>query len=248
MGKKSSASRLANKNYRDAKSKYRENIKRKQAVKAIPQNLSNFELEVEKARLEPVVREANRRIQLIKDSGLVSRALDRVEHEGGSELFNIDYVSNREELLKENTRLRVFIADKGSTIEGAELETAQINAKDYKGKFGNEFNNEEHNHARFDTRFIDKDVAARAFESYRKIEEHRSSQLANDGGYGSENMIIALYDAEIRGYDSQVYGEDLLDLMVRTESDEWKKAKDKSDSIASITGIVEDNITGGFNF
>lgn len=245
MGKnRKRASRLAKDDIRKAKATYRAN--RNQKVKQVPAKLNPEELENWKRDLAPVVEEANRRINLIKSSGLVSRAVDRVEYEGGSELFNIDYVSNREELLKENTRLRVFINDNGSTIEGATLETAQINASQYKGKFGNEFNTKEHNFSRFDTTVIDKDVAARAFKSYRKIEESRAGEIKD--GYGSENLIIAIYDAEIRGYDSYEYGEDLMNMLGKTKTDEWKNAKSISDSVMAITGILEDNITRGYNF
>jgi hypothetical protein len=245
-------SQLANNNQvnKKSKSKYERRqerylkTKRNEKAKRVPDKLSKLELENWKKQLEPLVSEANKRIELIESAGYMSYALDRVIKEGGSDYFDLEPVSNREELLREITRMRVFINDNGSTIEGAKLETAQIYASEYKGKFGNEYNNEEHNFSRFDTSTIDKEVAKRAFANYRRIEEHRAAEIVGDGSYGSENLIIALYDAEIRGLDSLAYGEELLDTLVKTQSDMWKRATAKSNMITGITGIIEDNITG----
>ena len=226
--------------------------KRQQKEKEIPKKLSKLELMGAIGQYQDLQLEANHRIEMIQHAGYTSYALDRVIKEGGQDYFDLEQVKTREELVREVTRMRVFINDKGSTIEGARLQTAEIYGAEYKGKFGNEFNNKENQYARFDIKAIDKDVASRAFESYRKIESLRASQIGKqeggDGGYGSENLIIALYDAEIRGHDSYNYGIDLLDAFVTTESDEWKKATEESNMIMGITGDIEDNITGRFLF
>lgn len=227
-------------------------VKKSQREREVPKKLSKVELEAFKHQLETMVTEANHRIETIQHAGYTSYALDRVIQEGGTDYFDLENVSTREELVREMTRMRVFINDKGSTLEGAMLDNAQISASMYKGKFGNEYNTEEHGFARFDTKFIDKEAASRAFESYRKIESIRSSQIGKqdggDGGYGSENLIIALYDAEIRGRDSYNYGTDLLDTFVQTERDSWLQATENSNMITGITGVIEDNITGRYLF
>ena len=226
--------------------------KHNQRVPEIPKKMSNYELEQFKKQLETMASEANRRIETIQHAGYTSYALDRVIQEGGKDYFDVDSISTTEELIREMTRMRVFMNDNGSTLEGAMLDNAQINAAQYKGKFGNEYNTEEFQFARFDTTIIDKDVASRAFESYRKIESIRSSHIGKkdsfDGGYGSENLIIALYDAEIRGHDSYNYGTDLLDAFVKTKSDDWQAATQNANMITGITGIIEDNITGRYLF
>jgi hypothetical protein len=253
MGKKKKqnrpASQLANKSnkYQKRQQRYIEK-KRNEKIAKVPDKLSKIELEKWKLQLEPLVSEANKRIEMIQAAGYTSYALDRVIREGGKDYFDLDDVSTREQLLREMTRLRVFINDKGSTVETAKLETAQIYSSQYAGKFGNEFNNEENQFARYDIKAIDKDVAARAFESYRKIEEHRATEIIGDGAYGSENLIIALYDAEIRGKDSLTYGEDLLDTFVQTSNAMWDKTTKDANLISGITGIIEDNITGGYLF
>ena len=219
-----------------------------QKQKSIPKVLNRNELEKWKSDLEPLVNEANKRIELIQASGYTSYALDRVIKEGGQDFFDLSEINTREELITENTRLRVFINDKGSTLDGAKIETAQINSSKYLGKFGNQYNTKEYNFAKFDTDVIDKKIAIKAFENYRKIESHRASEIVGEGSYGSNNLIAALYDAEVRGYDSLVYGEDLLDSFVKLSDDEWENVRKDVNSITGISGIIEDNITGGRNF
>lgn len=233
--------------YQRKQQKYLEK-KRAQREQEVPKKLSKVELNAWKQQLEPLVSEANMRIEMIQAAGYVSYALDRVIKEGGSDYFDLSSVNNREELIREMTRMRVFMNDKGSTLDGARLETAQIQASEYKGKFGNEFNNKENEFARFDIKSINRDAASKAFESYRKIESHRAAEIVGDGAYGSENLIIALYDAEIRGNDSLVYGEELLDTFIKTSTDSWRKATEDSNMITGITGIIEDNITGRYLF
>ena len=78
----------------------------------------------------------------------------------------LEEISNQKDLLKEVTRMRIFIADKGSTVDIAKLESAQIEAEIYRGKFGNEYNTEEYGKARFDTKTLDIDTAKKVFENY----------------------------------------------------------------------------------
>ena len=195
----------------------------------------------EKHKLE---YEVNYRIKQIKDAGLTSRAVERIEHETGNEFLDFSAIENREDLIREITRARIFLGDDGSTIPGARIETAQIYGEQYKGKFGNEYNTEEHNFARYDTTVIDPEVAKRAFEAYRKIEEIRALELANSGGYGSENMIIALYDAEIRGQDSLVYGIDLLNAVKLKNDDDWRFVTQDYEIISPMSIDIIDNIIG----
>ena len=243
------ASQLASKQnaYQRKQERY---IQKKQSEreKEVPKKLSKVELSAWKRQLDPLVSEANHRIETIQAAGYTSYALDRVIQEGGTDYFYLENVSSREELIREMTRMRVFINDKGSTLDGARLENAQIMASQYKGKFGNEFNTEEFQFSRFDNSVIDKDAASRAFATYRRIEEHRAAEIIGDGSYGSENLIIALYDAEIRGKDSLAYGEDLLDTFIKTSTDSWLRATENSNMVTGITGIIEDNITGRYLF
>lgn len=221
-----------------------------QRIKPVPnrEQFTNEDLQFGIAEIEKLFTEANQRIEYIKAQGYTSYAIDRVESEGGRDYFDTDVITDRESLIRELYRVRTFLADKGSTVEGAIIETAQINSEIYKGKFGNQYNTEEYDYKRYDNKIIDDDAASRAFRAYRNIESHRASEIVGEGAYGSENLIIALYDAEIRGQDSLVYGEALLDAFQKQHEDMWNRATSEADEINSISGIITDNIRERLGF
>lgn len=219
----------------------------KQKIEPIPEKVTASQLAEWKLKLEPVVYEANRRIEMIQSAGYTSYALDRVIREGGGrDYFDLDDINTREDLIAENTRMRVFLNDEGSTMKGARLETAQIYAEKYRGKFGNQYK-KEYNVA-FDTSTIDPEIAKVAFENYRKIEEDHAAIIGKQGMpgvYGSENLIIALYDAEIRGKDSYNYGRDLLDAFIAQASPFIEEQQQTADEVHAISGLIEQQMKGG---
>ena len=231
--------------------RYLEKKKAEQKVNIMPKKLSASQLADYIDKFQPLVDVANNRIQAILEAGYNSLAIDRVEQQTGKEYFDLYDVKNREDLVSRITAVRVFLADKGSTLEGAKLEMTQIATERYKGKFGNQYNKEEYNCARYDINVIDKEIAERAFENYRKIESRRASQIGRqgqDGVYGSENLIIAMYDAEIRGIDSFAVGNDLRDAFVEEADTAWKPIENESDSTLAISGYYLDNLKRGLNF
>lgn len=248
-GKKKSHNK--NNAYLRKQKRYLEKKKSQQKVDIMPKKLSASQLAEYIEKFEPLVELANNRIQSILEAGYNSLAIDRVEQQTGKEYFDLYDVKNREDLISRITAVRVFLADKGSTLEGAKLEMTQIATEKYKGKFGNQYNTEEYNFARYDTSVIDGNIAKVAFENYRKIESIRASQIGRqgqDGVYGSENLIIAMYDAEIRGIDSFAVGNDLLDAFVEEADTAWKPIEDESDSTLAISGYYLDNLKRGLNF
>ena len=213
----------------------------------LPKGMSKLELTNAKLELEPLVHEANQRIEMIKALGLTSHAVERVIKEGdGRDYFDLEEISNEKDLLKEVTRMRIFIADKGSTVDIAKLETAQIEAEIYRGKFGNEYNTEEYGKAKFDTKSLDLETAKKVFENYHKIAEDRSGLITGENGYGSENLIMAMYDAEVKGYESYNYGVDLLEIKYNVDQNSWQREKERRDDVLAIAGLFEDNLTGGY--
>lgn len=208
------------------------------------------EFERKKRNLEPIIDEANRRIGNLMDLGLASSALERVEQETGRQFLTLEYAESIPELITEATRARVFLNDKTSTIEGAKVYTAQLNAAMYKGKFGNQYHTWEHKYKNFDTSVIDEEIAKQVFENYRKLEELRAADIIGEGAYGSENLIIAMYDAQIRGQDSFEVGLEQLDSFYKQKSAEWKERFEKSNTVAAILGFYlnEDDDEGGFYF
>ena len=198
-------------------------------------------LERMKERLQPIISEANRRIEALKFRQLSSAAVLRAEEESGRDYFDIDELTDRSSIIKEATRARVFLADKTSTIEGAKVFTAQLNAAIYKGKFGNQYHNWENKYKNFDISSIDEEIAKEVFRNYRKLEEIRAADIIGDGAYGSENLIIAMYDAQIRGEDSFMAGLDQLNTHYKMKQASWQKRFERANSVASILGFYEDD-------
>lgn len=259
MGKKNKKNTSSQKSQQKKQFEYRPNSKRAKIQQEKKSNqriepvaskstFSSEDLSYGISQLEPLFSEANRRIEYITAQGFTSFAINKVIEEGGKDFFDIDGINSRESLLEQMYRVRIFLNDKGSTIEGAKLETSQINAALYKGKFGNEYYTKENNYARYDTSVIDKDAASRAFESYRKLEKTQAGKFALDGSYGSENLITALYDAEIRGFDSLVYGNDLLEQYQQEQNKLFEKPLADADETEAIYGRNYDNITGRYGY
>ena len=193
-----------------------------------------------KDRLEPLISEANRRAELLQAQGYASAALSRAEQETGRDYFTLDNANTRGEIIKEATRARVFLADETSTIEGAKIYTAQLNAAEFRGKFGNQYHTWEHKFKNFDTSVINEEIAKTVFSNYRKLEELRAADITGDGAYGSENLIIAMYEAQVRGEDSFMVGLDQLDAHYRKKTIEWQSRFERANEVGSILGTITD--------
>lgn len=197
-------------------------------------------IESMKERLEPLISEANRRAELLQSQGYASAALLRAEQETGRDYFTLDDANSRGEIIEEATRARVFLADETSTIEGAKIYTAQLNAAEFRGKFGNQYHTWEHKFKNFDTSIIDEEIAKTVFSNYRKLEELRAADITGDGAYGSENLIIAMYEAQVRGEDSFMAGLDQLDAHYRKKTVEWQSRFARANEVGSILGTMTD--------
>lgn len=245
---------MAKKNrYAKKQNRYFQKRGENQKVQPVPKSLTASQLAEWKLQFIPLLEEANERISKIKILGYESLAVNRIEAQTGKEYFDFDGVNTREDLIARVTAIRTFINDKGSTEEGAFRETIEASAQQYKGKFGNEYNTEEHNFKRFDTSVIDEELAKRAFENFRKLESIRASQIGRQGDmgvYGSENLIIAMYDAEVKGIDSFDVGNDLLDIFEKENESNtfWGQMEEEANDTLAISGIYLDNLRKGLNF
>lgn len=212
-----------------------------------PQNY-DYDFIKRRNEFQPIIDEANRRAGNLINMGLASSALERLESETDRHFFTLDYAETIPELITEATRARVFLADNTSTIEGAKVYTAQLNAAEFKGKFGNQYHTWEHKYKNFDTTVIDEEIAKEVFSNYRKLEELRAADIIGEGAYGSENLIIAMYDAQIHGEDSYMIGLEQLDSFHRQKTEEWQERFERANSVASILGFYlnEDDEEGWY--
>ena len=195
-----------------------------------------------KLRLQPVIDEANKRWSILDDMGLRSLAISRALEESNSQWgFEISQLATKEQILTEATRARVFLADKTSTAEGADLYTQQESYKQYAGQFGGKYHNWENKFKNYNINVIDEDTARVAFKAYRALEESEAARILE---YGSENTIIAMYDMAIKmGYndaeDSSQYT-DVSEMMRELLSRELgERARDFERSFASENEILD---------
>lgn len=183
------------------------------------------EFEEFKSQYEDLISEANRRWETIEAAGYSSMAISRAKDETGRDYFSLDFALDKEDVIEEVTRARVFMADNTSTLEGAELYTTQINAERFRGKFGGEWRKPEYGNKGFDPNVINEEYAKEVFRAYRKIEEEKQGLIQE---YGSENLIIAIYDAKVRGADPFLAGHHIIDTWYETKTEEWKKRFDEA--------------------
>ena len=178
-----------------------------------------------RAKYEGIISEANQRWEMIEAAGYKSMAISRARDEGGRDYFTLEYAESEGDILNEVTRERVFIADKTSSLEGAELYTTEINSEQFRGKFGSEYRKPEYGNKGFDTSVIDEEYAKEVFSSYRRLEETKQGLIEQ---YGSENLIIAMYDARVRDEDPYLTGQHLIDLWYKTHTEEWQDRFDRA--------------------
>lgn len=199
-----------------------------------------------KSQYEELIAEANRRWEAIESQGYQSMAISRARDEVGRDYFSLDFANDEQDVIEEVTRARVFMADKTSTLEGAELYTAEINSERFRGKFGGEYRKPEYGNKGFDPSVIDEEYAKEVFRSYRKLEEEKQGLIQE---YGSENLIIAMYDAKVRGADPFLAGHHLIETWYKTKTDEWERRFDEaqrkySESNSYTHGTAFDYIGG----
>ena len=152
-----------------------------------------------------------------------SFAIQKVDLEGGR--FNFED-KNYYEILAELTRVHEFNSDPGSRVENAKKEARRYMGLFGKGQWARTNIYEQTTESTDSTNMLNEEAASRAFRAYRNIERMRAAEIVNVGGFGSDNFIAYLYSMELQGKESQVYGEEILDLF---EEKKYGISRDFSD-------------------
>jgi hypothetical protein len=143
--------------------------------------------------------------------------------------FSVEELHRSRDLAREASRLKAFLSEGGQQYREQDAR-AQLKAENQEGfsAFRGTYFDEEgkqHNYWKerygvsYDTSRISEDLAPIAFETYRALEESDPSLIYGEGAYGSENLIIAVYDI-ISKLSGKVAKQDLRDeaiLRVRSE-------------------------------
>lgn len=142
-----------------------------------------------------------------------SFARQKVDLEGGRFSFE---GKNYGEVVAELTRINDFLSSMRRNVQ---------NAKEQEAKFLFIFKKGEYTKEKA-KKYLDEDVAKRAYRAYRDIEADRANEIVGDGGYGSDNLISYLYSMELQGYNSGKYGQQLLNKVERDKMLETNELED----------------------
>lgn len=202
-------------------------------------------------QLEQLARQANERVsQLSADNYAVREAKrTRPKSREGSDLFKGD-LRTKKQMKKEYARIMTFMSDWRSTEEGDNFYQAELqDLEKYKGAFGGQWMKKYGE--TYNTEIIDKDLAEKTFYLYdRLVEEYQSEDrvkmLWNKDSskitYGSENMIAAIYDMAVKGYDDK----DIMDFArIRMEANYIQLVKARQSELApddygQLTDYIDD--------
>lgn len=246
---------------KERRKKKREAIKRRKEARsqAAPQlevsRLTNAEpvsespeITLLKQKLQPILDLANQRWQELDDANLrslaISRAYDESDERWG---FDFSQLTDRGEIITEATRARVFINDPTSTVEGADLYSKQESYRQWAGQFGNNYFNWENKFKKFNINTISEEHARVAFAAYRRLEESEAARIMS---YGSENMIIAIYDMVLRNDYADI--EDLSEIgdvteqardLLSRELGERRQEFEKAFRFENLVGNILDVVT-----
>lgn len=191
-----------------------------------------------KTRMQEVIDYANSRIDAAMLKQQASIELDRFLQGDSTKRFDISDIDDPGELRAYMTMVRSIIPTISEDSEKALIDTAFMARASYEGQFGNKWretykdeDGQVHyrhfnihdvidENGRVIRKAIDPEIASKAFEAYRKLEAEFGGFIGRqgqEGVYGSENLIIAIYDSFVRGEDGQLFGHDLLNAWITQE-------------------------------
>ena len=191
-----------------------------------------------KTRMQEVIDYANSRIDAAMLSQTASIELDRFLNGDPDKRFDISNINDPGELRAYMTMVRTIIPTISENSDKAIIDTAFMARAAYEGQFGGQwketYTDEEgrvhYRHYNIHDvvdeqgqvirQAINPEIAREAFAAYRRIEEEFAGYIGRqgqEGVYGSENLIIAIYDSFARGEDGQIFAHDLMNAWISQE-------------------------------
>lgn len=139
--------------------------------------------------LSQLIQEANNRMYAISNSGLISKAIFDINSSGNIQdtLFTIPENISRNDFVELKFKVRTFLNDPTSTIEGAEKFTEE----NYETYFVNNHSLRKEGDIETTWRpglFVNQDFARAAYSAYRSAIE--DAQIASYSQYDSESLIL----------------------------------------------------------
>ena len=115
-------------------------------------------------------------------------------------LFHIEDRTSYKEIRREVARMREFLNDESSTVEGAKFVAAELTLRGkYGGAFGRKWAAENNGHT-FDPTRIDEEYARVSYKIFRYLEDMKGSYnlMYGEGAYDSESLMISIYDMVVQ--------------------------------------------------
>ena len=176
-------------------------------IKPTPPAEKSYEpsvLDLKKAEYHALFEEAANRMTLLKDKNLMSAALMEYESEG--DFVPLSDIQTEEELFTEVTRIRAFLAHDTSTLEGAEIFTAESIALAKYGK-AFEYENQPYREQGFnpetneDFQSIDLSREKAAWATFRELRSKDQAWITEHYGYGKQatNALVSQIYDELEG-------------------------------------------------
>lgn len=194
--------------------------KRSQRPQLLPQKATDDEIISYLISMEEVISSVNARIDSLQSQGLTTVELARFQEGDSTKRFSLPDSLDPNEVRAYMTEVRVVASSIHEDSKKALLDTALVEAEIYKGQFGSQYPVTHYNikdvfddNGNIIRKGINPDIASKAFEAYRNLESDYGpiiGRAGQKGVFGSENLIIAIYDIIERGMDGQLYGRDLL--------------------------------------
>lgn len=195
--------------------------------------------------LQVLVNQANERAHILRDKGIDSRAMDEATRTlkrqssrvDDDELFRAD-LSNRRLLNREFARVTEFLNDYTSTETGAGDFASKLSY--YSGAFGGQW--QDTTGENYDTSRINEEMAKQAFSIYRKVSEEVGGYEMISAifkgkeslvGYGSENLIIAIYDMVVQSKSFDLDEKDIKDTAIQMVKDAKERLEDLQQKMVS---------------
>ena len=243
----------------------RKELKFERLAEQLPSNnrLTQADIVNYKARMQEVINYANSRIDAMMLKQTASIELDRFLQGDPDKRFDISDIDDPGELRAYMTMVRNIIPTISESSDKALIDTAFLARAEYEGQFGGKwretYKDEEGNvhyrhfniHDVVDQegnvirKGIDPEIASKAFSAYRRIEKEFAGYIGHQGAegvYGSENLIIAIYDSFARGEDGQMFAHDLMNAWISRELGHLEGVRLSLDDATAIITSWDDYI------
>ena len=186
--------------------------------------------------------EANRVYRLLKDKGIDTLTLQRVEDDFRKLKrwgFTLDDAKSYSDVVAEITRASSFLNAPDTNVITGKRETVNIKLKE---KYGSKVQSLSDNTYVQSGLIPTEEDAKKIFANYRRIEEFNAARIGKAGQtgvYGSDNLILFMIDVHNRGLDELEYGIEALNQFDLEKTPEFEELLKERNQVTGISGLFQ---------